>query len=240
MLHVLAYIALLGQVQQKSIVGDWLSWCAIDGQITAKGPDDPETELSFKADGTFRWHVRSSAVLGLSEDGDGKYRLLPGKVILDGFAVSTMDTSHGKDSHRRAIHEVYKFVNGRLWEKDPKATVQWVFGRVGAGMPPLPDELKAKYAPSDLQAMQIVLRVESKYRSMKSYSDSGTVRSNGSDSQPSHAGSIRFTFLIRDSSSKCMPAFADQLLGARAANHGCMSQPSAGRSNGRWPNPFER
>lgn len=175
-------LALAGSQKISDVTGDWKGWVIESGTLA---PEGTIVRLKLGADGKFVYHFEMHVMMNIIEDGQGTYTLTAGSVQLEGNEKVVFDDGHAKNTDTRRLSQVAVIRNGQLWLSIGEE-FQIVFTRNGA-KPILPKKPQAPPLHSDPAAHALAKQVERRYASLTSYSDEGSVTTNGNGYRPKNA-----------------------------------------------------
>jgi hypothetical protein len=160
-----------------SLAGDYVGWMFMDGSFSEmNGKEWPEDRMILKADGTFSAERHGRVMMEFDSVASGRFKVQNGRLILDGTVKQKMDDGYGKSEKTGAYRDELAIESG-MFMKHVTPDEPYYYRKVGTGPPPVPERLRLK--PSDPAAVALIKRVEQTYAALKSYADSGGVKSNG-------------------------------------------------------------
>ncbi len=161
----------------SELAGRYVGWMFMDGEyIASDGTMGTSESLTLRADSTYAYEMQSSFMGPMSVKAEGKFERAGESLELKGTMTARARDGQ-KESTESGPHRLsLKLENGMLTYKDGKGDA-YFFRREGTGPPPSPPELKLK--ASDPAAVALLRKVEKTYASLKTYLDTGTVKSQG-------------------------------------------------------------
>lgn len=183
MLRTLAYVvagilcASCFTARKDDLSGTYMGWMFMDGSYVASdGSLGVKDRLTLKGDGTYSYELVSTAMAQVTVTASGKFKRSGENLLLTGTmtATGTDGATSGSQSgpHTLELH----LENGMLARSDATG-VPFYYRKEGTGPPPVPEKLRLQ--PSEPDALALVEKVEKTYASLKSYSDTGTIKSGG-------------------------------------------------------------
>jgi outer membrane lipoprotein-sorting protein len=162
------------------IAGKWV------GQIVSDSPMPDgmmKFDLEFLADKTFKGSLHTTGMMTVDAKMSGKYKIVNDVATLSGKSEVYMDDGYKKETNTEDFEMKLKVESDRLTVIDQDGGGdKLIFRREGASklaaanQKPVNKQLGAQ---SDPKAIAFLKNVENKYKSLETYSDDGTIKSNG-------------------------------------------------------------
>lgn len=161
---------------QTDLTGIWQLWVVGDYEVLKPDRAGPNGWLKLQRDGSFSMRTEVHVITNSLTQVTGRYVLSGKTLTLRGWGHSSFDDGYRKWSEDGPFEKRFEvrdngLVHGAL-----------VFRRMGEGSPTAPP--RPKPLPSDPSALALIRRVRAKYAGLRTYSDTGTMHSDGSGFEP--------------------------------------------------------
>jgi len=180
-----ALLPMMGLAQKPDLTGAWDGFLVSEGKLAPRG-GSWFWKMNLNSDGKFHFHMENHVMMNVVEDADGTYVVSGPKLKLSGKAKSYFDDGYKHSTENRSYSQTLDLRKGLLWGSLAGAEAQAqkmeiVFSRPGQVLSIPQNDIPLQMKPSDSQALNLALKVESKYGTLSAYSDLGTLQTAGAD-----------------------------------------------------------